>query len=83
MLIIMKKGWMLILSLFVYLVGYAQTTPGNVNDNGCKQVLLPNGWTLTPGGRSLKLGDLPLNIAVSASGKLLVVTNNGQGTQSI
>jgi hypothetical protein len=29
MLIIMKKGWMLILSLFVYLVGYAQTTPGN------------------------------------------------------
>lgn len=30
-------------------------------------VLLPNGWTLTPAGRSLPLGDLPLNIAVSLS----------------
>jgi len=48
-----------------------------------QKVMLPNGWSLTPAGRSLKLGDLPLNIAVSSSGKLMAVTNNGQGTQSI
>lgn len=47
------------------------------------QVLLPNGWKLSPVGRSLPLGDLPLNMQVSASGKLLAVTNNGQSTQSI
>lgn len=45
--------------------------------------MLPNGWSLSPAGRSLEVGDLPLNIAVSASGKLMAVTNNGQSTQSI
>lgn len=46
-------------------------------------VLLPNGWTLSPAGRSLTLGDLPLNIAVSKSKKWMAVTNNGQSVQSI
>ncbi|WP_431209728.1 YncE family protein [Puia sp. P3] len=44
---------------------------------------LPNGWSLSPAGKSLPLGDLPLNIAVSGSGKYLAVTNNGQSTQTI
>jgi YVTN family beta-propeller protein len=44
---------------------------------------LPNGWGLTPVGRSLPLGDLPLNIAVSRSRKLMAVTNNGQSVHSI
>ncbi len=48
-----------------------------------KKVLLPNGWTLSPAGRSLPLGDLPLNIAVSRSKKIMAVTNNGQSVQSI
>ncbi|MBI1779894.1 MAG: bifunctional YncE family protein/alkaline phosphatase family protein, partial [Sphingobacteriales bacterium] len=48
-----------------------------------KKVLLPNGWTLSPAGRSLSLGDLPLNIAVSKTKKLMAVTNNGQSVQSI
>jgi YVTN family beta-propeller protein len=48
-----------------------------------QKVVLPNGWTLTPAGHSLPLGDLPLNIAVSASGKYAAVTNNGQSTQTL
>jgi len=47
------------------------------------RIHLPNGWGITPLGRSLPLGDLPLNIAVSPSGKMLAVTNNGQSDQSI
>ncbi len=47
------------------------------------QVLLSNGWKLTPVGKMMPLGDLPLNIAVSPSGKMIAVTNNGQSTQSI
>lgn len=47
------------------------------------RVKLPNGWSLTPAGRSLPLGDLPLNLVVSPSGKYLAVTNNGQSKQSI
>jgi YVTN family beta-propeller protein len=46
-------------------------------------VLLPNGWRLTPAGKQLPLGDLPLNIAVSPSGKLAAVTNNGESDQTI
>jgi YVTN family beta-propeller protein len=47
------------------------------------RVLLPNGWSLTPVGKSLPLGDLPLNMAVSSSSKWIAVTNNGQSVQSI
>src|SRR5206468_4543154 len=53
--------------------------PGKLNG----KVLLPNGWSLSPAGKSLPLGGLPLNMAVSASRKWIAVTNNGQSTQSI
>lgn len=48
-----------------------------------QRIELPNGWSLTPAGKSLQLGDLPLNIAVSSTKKYIAVTNNGQSTQSI
>lgn len=60
----------------------AQTKlPGKIGETN--QVLLPNGWKLSPAGHGLPLGDLPLNIQLSASGKYLAVTNNGQSTQSL
>ena len=52
-------------------------------DITAKRVLLPNGWSLTPVGNSIPLGDLPLNLVVSPSKKYLAVTNNGQSVQSI
>ncbi|MEZ0541211.1 SMP-30/gluconolactonase/LRE family protein [Fibrella arboris] len=48
-----------------------------------KRINLPNGWSLTPPGNSLDLDDLPLTMVVSASKKLMAITNNGQSTQSI
>jgi YVTN family beta-propeller protein len=59
---------------------FAQTTTQQPES---RQVMLPNGWSLSPAGRSLEVGDFPLNIAVSASKKRIAVTNNGQGKQSI
>ena len=47
------------------------------------KIKLPNGWSLTPAGKSLPLGDLPLNMAVTSNKKYMAVTNNGQSTQSI
>ncbi|MBN9379395.1 MAG: beta-propeller fold lactonase family protein [Chitinophagaceae bacterium] len=47
------------------------------------RVLLSNGWSLTPAGHSLTLGDLPLNIAVAPTGRWVAVTNNGQSTQTL
>ena len=55
--------------------------PGKTKQPG--QILLPNGWKLSPAGRSLALGDLPLNLQISSSGHLAAVTNNGQSTQSV
>lgn len=48
-----------------------------------KALTLPNGWSLSPAGRSLPLGDLPLNMAVSKSQRLMAVTNNGQSKQTL
>lgn len=54
------------------------------NDNPqASKILLPNGWSLTPAGRSLPLGDLPLNMQLSPSGNLLAITNNGYSNQTI
>ena len=54
-----------------------------LNADAQKNITLPNGWKLSPAGKSLPLGDLPLNMAVSSSKKLMAVTNNGQSTQSL
>ncbi|MDO8991981.1 MAG: hypothetical protein Q7U83_02870, partial [Daejeonella sp.] len=55
-----------------------------LNDQlNAKRIMLPNGWSLSSAGRSIELGDLPLNIAVSGSEKLIAVTNNGQSIQTI
>jgi len=48
-----------------------------------KKTLLPNGWSLTPAGKMIKLGDLPLNMAVSNDGRYIAVTNNGVSKQTI
>lgn len=74
----MRKYTLPLFSLFVSVAAFSQK-PGKWEN----RVLLPNGWSLSPAGRSIPLGDLPLNIAVSASKNYLAVTNNGQSDQSI
>jgi len=70
----------LLIALIVYgFSAIAQQVPGK--ENG--RVRLSNGWYLSPAGRSVPLGDLPLNLALSKSKKKMAVTNNGQSTQSI
>jgi len=49
-----------------------------------KRVQLPNQWKLTPAGNDhLPLGDLPLQIVLSANKQRMAVTNNGVGAQKI
>jgi YVTN family beta-propeller protein len=43
----------------------------------------PNGWYLTPAGKQITLGDFPMGGAVSPDHRYLVVSNDGQGTQSL
>ncbi len=76
-----KKAFLIFTVTLLVLNQTMAQLPGKTKKAG--QVLLPNGWKLSPAGRSLTLGDLPLNMQLSASGKLLAVTNNGQSTQSL
>ena len=69
------KKLILLLLLLCSLNTFAQNQPTSV--------MLPNGWSLTPAGRSLEVGDFPLNIAVSSNQQRIAVTNNGQSTQQI
>ncbi|HEV7621200.1 MAG TPA: hypothetical protein VGO09_05685, partial [Flavisolibacter sp.] len=77
----MKKilSFLFLTTLFLTTIGQSIRIPGKKSNH----VLLPNGWSLTPAGRSIQLGDLPLNIAVSASKTMIAITNNGQSTQTI
>lgn len=46
-------------------------------------VKLPNGWSVSPSGKSQPLGDLPLNMAISPDGLYMIVSNSGQGEHSL
>lgn len=70
----MRQRSFLVICILSFHGLYAQTP---------KAVTLPNGWSLSPAGRSLALGDLPLNMAVSHSKRFLAVTNNGQGDHTL
>ena len=73
--------FLLVLIALTTAITNAQTLPGKIDST--QQVMLPNGWKLSPAGHSLPLGDLPLNMTLSRSGKYLAVTNNGQSVQSV
>ncbi|MBB2144403.1 beta-propeller fold lactonase family protein [Pedobacter sp. LMG 31464] len=77
----MKKSSIILFVLVLVTTHVFAQWPGKVAETN--QILLPNGWKLSPAGRSLQLGDLPLNMQISSTGKYLAVTNNGQSTQSL
>ncbi|CAN5118599.1 hypothetical protein BH09BAC3_BH09BAC3_29420 [soil metagenome] len=72
---IMKNVLILLVTMLCVSEAFCQTLPAPVQ--------LPNGWKLTPAGKSISLGDLPLNMEVSPSSKYMAITNNGQGVQTI
>ena len=44
---------------------------------------LTNGWKLSPLGRRISLGDLPIHMVIDPTGKYAVVSNAGQSDQSL
>jgi len=70
-----------IIFLFVSVIACTNSnSPSGVLTPGAKSdsiVLLPNGWKISSAGRTLPLGDLPLNIILSRDGRYLISTNNG------
>jgi YVTN family beta-propeller protein len=54
--------------------GSTLAVPGALTDGS---TLLPNGWRLSPAGKHVKVGDLPLNVLQTPDSKYLIVTSNG------
>lgn len=78
----------ILLNSFLQLKAQVKQTVSNTiqlptNNSKASKVLLPNGWSLTPVGRSIPLGDLPLNMVLSHNQQMLAVTNNGHSTQTV
>ncbi len=57
--------------------GEASPSTTSLDDQGAP-VVLPSGRLVTPAGRRYDLGDFPLGIALSPSGRLVVAPNAGQ-----
>lgn len=72
-----------ILVILITLLPFADSFSQTAAQLDASRIQLPNGWSLTPVGEHLPLGDLPLNIAVSSSKRYMAVTNNGQSVQNI
>lgn len=70
---------LLVITIFINNISFAQT----LAELEKSRVGLPNGWSLTPVGKNIPVGDLPLNLVVSNNKKWLAITNNGQSTQTI
>jgi YVTN family beta-propeller protein len=58
----------------------SQAPPGRQADG---TMVLANGWRLSPAGKHLPVGDLPLNLIQSPDGRYLLVINNGLARPSL
>jgi DNA-binding beta-propeller fold protein YncE len=63
--------------LFVFCL--TAQVPGDIGT----RVLLPNGWWLSPAGEQIRLGDFPMNAALSEDEAYLAVTHGGQSKAQI
>ena len=48
--------------------------PGAMSDG---TTMLPNGWRLSPAGKHVRVGDMPLNLVQTPDSKYLIVTSDG------
>ena len=60
--------------------GFRSVIPGPQKEG---KTLLPNGWYLSPAGKGVQVGELPLNLAFSPDGSYVLSTDNGTASQGI
>lgn len=61
----------------------ASTGGNHAGPQGDGTAITPVGYRVTPAGSQTNLGDLPLSLALSPHGDMLLVSDDGQGTQSL
>lgn len=83
----MKRKKLLAASLATMILGsstaYAGYTKLAVGPKQDGTAVTPHGWMVTPAGSQLTLGDFPMGGVFSPDHRYLIVSNDGQGEQSI
>ncbi|WP_051317003.1 bifunctional YncE family protein/alkaline phosphatase family protein [Ectobacillus panaciterrae] len=82
----MKRGKLLAASFATFLIGTTSAFAAYSNFVGPHEDgtgVIPHGWTLTPSGKQVTLGDFPMGGALSPDHRYLIVSNDGQGEQSL
>jgi len=82
-----RRGWQIaVLALSAALtigLGMRSTLFGRIGPQADGTGVTPNHWMLTPAGLQVEVGDRPLGMAATADGHYLLISNNGQGVQSL
>ena len=68
------KSILVVLSAVLLVSSLNAQIPG-MQDN---RTLLPNGWWLSPAGEQVRLGDFPMNAALSEDEAFLAITHGGK-----
>jgi len=82
----MKHKKLLAASLVTLLLGSTSTYAAYTKLVGPKEdgtAVTPHGWTVTPPGSQVTLGDFPMGGVLSPDHRYLLVSNDGQGEQSL
>ncbi len=77
--------WLMMLLVSISFTIQAQNKPGSVELPGKYKnyTLLPNGWRLTPAGKQVPIGELPLNMVVTKNQRYAITSNSGMGINSL
>jgi DNA-binding beta-propeller fold protein YncE len=73
------KTTLVVLVQLALAVSLVAQVPGEKGD----RVLLPNGWWLSPAGEQVRLGDFPMNAALSGDEAYLAVAHGGQSMAQV
>jgi DNA-binding beta-propeller fold protein YncE len=65
--------------LFIVVMPLMAQIPGDVDN----RVLLPNGWWLSPVGEQIRLGDFPMNAALTDDEAYLAILHGGQSKAQV
>ena len=73
------------IAFFLMLVAFAQciTLIGQIETTKIEATELPNGWKISPVGKQIRLGDLPMKMVNHPSQNWIIVQNAGQSDHSL
>lgn len=79
----MKAASLMFLAVLSTVSAQVVSEPSRVGPHPVATGETPDHWQLTPAGLQVEIGDRPMGMAATPGGRYLIVSNNGQGVQSL